>query len=58
MDARAIPPGFETLGNIRRQSNDIVTEDLAALDFVERYQGVLRYCHDSGRWFEWDKTRW
>jgi len=38
--------------------NDIVTEDSAALRFADLYAGKLRYCHDSGRWFEWSGTHW
>jgi putative DNA primase/helicase len=36
---------FETL---RPFSNDVVTEDSAALRFVEQHSENLRYCHSSG----------
>jgi putative DNA primase/helicase len=38
--------------------NDIVTEDSAALDFVERHHDALRYCHSSGAWFRWNSVFW
>jgi putative DNA primase/helicase len=38
--------------------NDIVTEDSAALDFVERHHDALRYCHSSGAWFKWNGVFW
>ena len=43
-------------------SNDIVTEDSAALLFAEQFKGRLRFCHDTGLWFEhngsvWEKDR-
>lgn len=39
-------------------ANDIVTEDSAALRFAELYDGRLRFCHDTGAWFEWDGAAW
>src|SRR5215207_4597035 len=39
-------------------SNDLVTEDNAALRFAELYRDRLRYCCDTGAWFEWDGTAW
>ena len=38
--------------------NDIVTEDAAALRFVEEYADRLRFCHDTGRWFHWTGNIW
>lgn len=46
---------FETLHPF---SNDVVTEDSAALRFVEQYGEDLRYCHSSGSWFVWNGVRW
>src|SRR5215218_4643232 len=37
-------------------TNDIVTEDNAAQRFAELYAGRLRFCHDSGAWFEWSRS--
>lgn len=36
----------------------LVTEDSAALLFADEYRGKLRYCHDTGSWFEWRDTVW
>jgi putative DNA primase/helicase len=38
--------------------NDIVTEDSAALEFVDRHCGVLRYCHSTGAWYRWNGVYW
>ena len=39
-------------------SNDIVTEDSAAVRFVEMHGRDLRFCHTSGSWFRWRVTTW
>ncbi|MGY2052282.1 phage/plasmid primase, P4 family [Methylobacterium sp. JK268] len=38
--------------------NDIVTEDSAACEFAELYGDRLRFCHDTGAWFEWTGVAW
>jgi putative DNA primase/helicase len=38
--------------------NDIVTEDSAAIEFVERHCDNLRYCHSTGAWFKWKLVYW
>jgi putative DNA primase/helicase len=38
--------------------NTLVTEDWAALEFGARHKGQLRFCHDSGSWFEWTGAIW
>jgi putative DNA primase/helicase len=38
--------------------NDIVTEDSAALRFVERRGQDLRYCHSTGKWYRWNTAFW
>jgi putative DNA primase/helicase len=38
--------------------NDIITEDSAACQFAEIYTDRLRFCHDTGAWFEWDNAIW
>jgi putative DNA primase/helicase len=40
------------------RSNELVTEDQAAQEFVRRYRDRLRYCHDAGAWFEWGGSIW
>jgi putative DNA primase/helicase len=37
---------------------DLVTEDAAALRFVERHRCDLRFCHHAGRWFQWTGSHW
>lgn len=39
-------------------AGDILTEDVAARLFAERYQGKLRFDHDRGRWYAFDGSRW
>lgn len=39
-------------------SNELVTEDQAAIEFARRHAGCLRYCHSTGSWFEWDGAVW
>jgi putative DNA primase/helicase len=34
-------------------SNELVTEDQAAIEFAKLHAEELRYCHDTGAWFEW-----
>jgi putative DNA primase/helicase len=36
----------------------LVTEDGAAAEFAELYGNRLRFCHDTGAWFEWDGIAW
>jgi putative DNA primase/helicase len=40
------------------RSDDIVTEDSAALLFAAQYKGSLRFCHDTGTWFEHNGSVW
>lgn len=40
------------------RANDIITEDSAALQFVEKYGKELRYCHSTGSWFRWNDRTW
>jgi putative DNA primase/helicase len=41
-----------------QQRNDIITEDSAAVEFVEENADKLRYCHSTGAWFQWDGNIW
>jgi putative DNA primase/helicase len=36
----------------------VLSEDIVARRFEQRYQGCLLYDHDAGRWLEWDGFRW
>src|SRR5689334_23163708 len=35
-----------------------LTEDGIALAFTARHRDRLRFCHDTGSWFEWDGSLW
>ena len=39
-------------------SNELVTEDSAALEFARLYADRLRFDHDVGRWREWTGSIW
>jgi putative DNA primase/helicase len=39
-------------------NNVIITEDSAAVRFVEECGHLLRYCHSTGAWFKWDDNIW
>ncbi|WP_375458338.1 phage/plasmid primase, P4 family [uncultured Enterovirga sp.] len=47
-------------GSGRKAAHDTgtATEDAAAIRFAAKYAGRLRYCHDTGAWFGWDKVAW
>jgi putative DNA primase/helicase len=47
--------GLETSAPL---SNELVTEDQAAIEFARRYAGSLRFCHDAGTWYEWTGSIW
>ncbi|MCC8961724.1 hypothetical protein H8A95_05160 [Bradyrhizobium sp. Pear76] len=42
----------------RSMPNDVVTEDSAARQFVERFGENLRFCHSTGAWFRWNSRAW
>jgi putative DNA primase/helicase len=35
-----------------------LTEHGVALAFVSQYRNRLRYCHDTGAWFQWNGAHW
>lgn len=39
-------------------TEQIVTEDNAAMQFAAAFRDRLRYCHDAGQWFEWTGSIW
>nr|WP_248114318.1 phage/plasmid primase, P4 family [Bradyrhizobium sp. 2S1]MCK7667574.1 phage/plasmid primase, P4 family [Bradyrhizobium sp. 2S1] len=39
-------------------AHDIVTEDGAALQFVETHSDDLRFCHSTGCWYRWSGAHW
>jgi putative DNA primase/helicase len=56
----AITSAIGKFGTARQSAGgaDVVTEDSAALEFVERHGDVLRYCHTTGGWFKWSAVYW
>jgi putative DNA primase/helicase len=38
--------------------NGTITQDGIARVFARRFEDKLRYCHDTGAWFEWTATHW
>lgn len=40
------------------QADPSMSEDAAALIFAERFRGRLAYCHDRGRWLEFNGNVW
>ena len=42
----------------RDLSNELVTEDQAALEFTRLYSDRLRFDHDAGKWREWNGSIW
>ncbi|EAQ35618.1 hypothetical protein NB311A_17619 [Nitrobacter sp. Nb-311A] len=56
----AVPPHHEDIKTRRIEplANDIVTEDSAAMEFVDEHCGDLRYCHTTGAWFRWNGVFW
>ena len=38
--------------------NGSVTQDGVARVFARRYSDKLRFCHDTGKWYEWTGTHW
>ena len=49
-------PNAEKLNGLG--SNELVTEDQAAIEFARRHAGHLRFCHDAGAWYEWNGSIW
>lgn len=47
------PSGAVTAANLGQ-----VTEDSLATAFSELNRDVLKFCHTSGRWYEWNRRHW
>jgi putative DNA primase/helicase len=43
---------------VPKPRTDIITEDSAACAFADIYRDRLRYCHDTGAWYEWTGSVW
>jgi putative DNA primase/helicase len=55
---RVESPGLAPEQEPPRFSNDVITEDSAAVTFVERHGPELRYCHSAGVWYRWNNLIW
>lgn len=49
---------YSASARVVAKANDILTEDSAALEFARLYADELRFCHDSGTWFQWSGSSW
>jgi putative DNA primase/helicase len=47
-----------TVHTFTATTNDVITEDSAALQFIERHSDKLRFCHSRGRWLHWNGHYW
>ena len=53
--------GWKAVAIIREAEDfdgGIITQDSVARVFAHRYEDQLRYCHHTGKWFEWTGTHW
>jgi hypothetical protein len=59
--AETAPPREDSAKRNRKAASagtNIVTEDGAACRFADLHGDKLRFCHDTGSWFEWDGSIW
>lgn len=49
---------FAKLAPVETVAGLEVSEDTVAQAFVMQHANDMRFCHDSGRWYEWDGVRW
>jgi putative DNA primase/helicase len=45
-------------GPVGKLKGFALNEDGVALAFTKRHRDQLRFCHSTGRWFEWTGTHW
>jgi putative DNA primase/helicase len=59
-----VADGFEDIRGLgefqenERRNSQVLTEELAAGEFVLRHTGKLLYCNDHGAWFVWTGAHW
>ena len=56
--ANAPASGSSVIRAAQEIDNGTVTQDGIAQVFARRFEDRLRYCHDTGAWFEWTGTHW
>jgi putative DNA primase/helicase len=49
---------FVRLADINDAAPPGVTEDSAALEFADRHGNALRYDHEVGKWYRWNRKFW
>jgi len=45
-------------GGAASTGDGLLTQDLVALVFAEQTANDMKYCHDTGAWFIWDRLHW
>ncbi len=62
MQVDPVSLGWKAGAGIIREAEDldggVVTQDSIARVFARRYEDRLRYCHHTGKWFEWTGAYW
>ena len=62
MEVDPVSLGWKAGAVIIREAEDfdggVVTQDSIAQVFARRYEDRLRYCHHTGKWFEWTGAYW
>jgi putative DNA primase/helicase len=55
---RILIPADSVIAEAVEIDNGSVTQDGVARVFANRYGDRLRFCHDTGRWYEWTGSHW
>jgi putative DNA primase/helicase len=55
---RVLSPADSIIAEAVDIDNGTVTQDGVARVFARRYGDRLRFCHDTGKWYEWTGTHW
>ena len=55
---RVLAPPNSVIAEAVEIDNGSVTQDGVARVFARRYGDKLRFCHDTGKWYEWTGTHW
>ncbi|MDJ0391489.1 phage/plasmid primase, P4 family [Roseomonas sp. E05] len=55
---RELRRAWERAGQTPANDDDLLTESAVADQFATWAEHRLRYCHDSGLWYEWTGTHW
>jgi putative DNA primase/helicase len=55
---RVVPAPDAVIAEAVEIDNGSITQDGVARVFARRYGDKLRFCHDTGKWYEWTGTHW